>query len=196
MRDRRFHLRNWLAIVAACGVLFAWIQSQRSPGYALIVISHSIVAWALFLGLTFAFARRFGPFVSGSSARVMVSGLLAAALLVSLYLAWGHDRANFLFHTGLDHHFPFPDPAINALERWFDARRPVPRGSLKLHGEYPMVGFVLGMLVIAGVSVSGFLLGILSTRCDRTRSERGTAREVKYRCRSVQREGTISMPPR
>jgi hypothetical protein len=178
MCDRRFNLRTWLAIVAAWGVLFAWTRSQGSPAYALIVVSHSIIAWAVCLGVTFAFARHFGPFVSGSFARAIGSGLFAAALLVSLYLVWGHDRAMFLYHTGLDHHFPFPDPAINALERWFDARRPVSRGSLKLHGEYPMVGFVLGMLVIAGVSVSGFLLGVLSRPSEAAGSECGAAHEV------------------
>ena len=68
----------------------------------------------------------------------------------------------------LDRGFPYPDRAINALERWFDARRPVSPGSLKLHGEYPLVGFVLGMLVLGFCGFTGLLFGVLSNRPDRT----------------------------
>jgi hypothetical protein len=177
MRDRRLHLWNWLAIIAGWGVLLAWIRSQGSPWSALIVVQHSIIGWGLFLGMAFAIARRFGPIVRGSGARAMLWSLLAIAVLVSLYLAWSHHRTTH--ELIFDRSFPYPDPAIWALERWFDARHPVPRGFLKYHGELPRVAFVLGMLIIAGVSVSGFLLGVLSKRCDRTGSEFGAPCEAQ-----------------
>jgi hypothetical protein len=74
----------------------------------------------------------------------------------------------YMYFSGLDHGFPYPDRAINALERWFNARRPVPPGYLKLHGEYPFVGFVLGILVLGFCGLTGLLFGVLSNRPDRT----------------------------
>jgi hypothetical protein len=131
---------------------------------ALIVVSHSIIAWSLGFTTAFAVARVFGSAVRGSMRRAMVSGLLVIILVTTLYLAWGHRRAMYTFVIGLDHGFPYPDPAINALERWFDAGRPVSPGSVKLHGHYDLVGFILGMLVLVGASVSGFLCGALLNR--------------------------------
>jgi hypothetical protein len=160
-----------MAIVATWGILLAWVRSQGSLGYSLIVASHSIVAWGLVLITAFAVARVFGPIVRGPGARAIVSGLFAIALLASLYLVWAHHRAMYEFVYGLDHGFPYPDPAINALLRWFEARHPVPPGTLRLHGEYPRVGFVLGILVLVFMSLSGWLVGVLWNRpvCSRSR---------------------------
>ena len=108
------------------------------------MLSHSTIGRGLCLLTTIAVARTFGPTVHGNVGRATASGLLAILLLGSLYMASAHYRAMYMWWDGLDHGFPFPDPAINALERWFDARRPVSPGNLKLHGEYPLVGFVLG----------------------------------------------------
>src|SRR5262249_47573583 len=141
----------------------AWFRAQGSLGYALVVVSHSIIAWGLALVTALAMARRFGPIIRGTARRAAVSGLLAITLLASLYLAWGHHRAMDEYIHGLDHGFPYPDPAINKLERWFDARHPLPPGGfIKLHGEYPRVGFVLGILVLVFMSASGWLIGVLS----------------------------------
>jgi hypothetical protein len=160
-----------MAIVAAWGILLAWVRSQGSLGHALTVASHSIVAWGLVLITAFAIGQVFGPIVRRPGARAAVSGLLAVTLLASLYLVWAHHQAMYEFVHGLDHGFPYPDPAINALLRWFDARHPVHPGSLKLHGEYPRVGFVLGILALVFMSVNGWLVGVLwnGPVCSRSR---------------------------
>jgi hypothetical protein len=49
-----------------------------------------------------------------------------------------------------------------AFEYRLDARGPVPPGSLNLHGEYPLVGFVLGGLVLGFSGLIRLLLGMLS----------------------------------
>jgi hypothetical protein len=161
MPDRRLTLRSFMAIVAAWGLLLAWVRAQGSFGYALVVASHSIIAWGLSLIASLAMARRFGPVVRGTLVRATVSGLLAFALAALLYLAWAHHRTMYEFVNGLEHQFPYPDPVINRLERWYDARHP---GRFKLHGEYHRVGSVLGILVLVFMSVSGWLIGMLSNR--------------------------------
>jgi hypothetical protein len=153
-----------MAVIAVSALTLAWIRSQPSFGYALIVVSHSIVAWGLCLALAIVVARAFGPAVPARRVRVAVSGLLALALTASLYLAWAHHRAMYLYVHGLDQGFPYPDRAINALERWFDARSPVAPGMFKVHGEYPLVGFVLGVLVLGFSGLTGLLFGVLSNR--------------------------------
>src|SRR4051794_29705341 len=124
MSNRRLTLRTSMALITAWGVLLAWVRSQGSLGYALVVASHSTVAWGLCFFTAFAVAWSYGPIVRSRSARVTVSTLLAIAAMASLYLAWGHERAMYEYIRGLDHGLPYPDPAINALERWFDARYP------------------------------------------------------------------------
>jgi hypothetical protein len=165
MHDRRPTLRLIMVLVAAWGIALAWLRAQGSLGYALVVVSHWIIAWGLSLITALAMARAFGPIIRGTTVRATVSGLFAIALLASLYLAWGHHRAMYEYIHGLDHGFPYPDPVINDLERWFDARHPLPPGGfIKLHAEYPRVGFVLGILVLVFMSASGWLIGLLSNR--------------------------------
>jgi hypothetical protein len=164
MRYRKVTLRTSMAVIAASALTLAWVRSYDSLGYALVVVSHSIVAWGLCLALAIVVARAVGPAVRARRGRVAVSGLLALALTASLYLAWAHHRAMYLYGDGLDQGFLYPDRTINALERWFDARRPVPPGMLKLHGEYPLVGFVLGVLALGFSGLTGLLFGVLSNR--------------------------------
>jgi hypothetical protein len=161
MGNRTFTLRTSMAVIAALCFMLTWVRSQGSLGYALIVVSHSIVAWGFCLAMAIAIARVFGPAVRGRTGRVTVWSLLALITSASIYVAWGHYRTMYLDYFGLDHGFPYPDRAINALERWFDVRRPIAPGSLKLHGEYPLVGFVLGLFVLAFTSLAGLLLGVL-----------------------------------
>jgi hypothetical protein len=163
MRERQFTLRTSMAVIAAVGLLLAWVRSQGSFRYALIVASHSVVAWGLCLVTPIAVARVFGPSARGRRGRVVALSLLAIVLPVSLYLAWGQYRTMHVFESGLelDRGFPYPDRAINGLARWFDARNPVTPGMIKLHGEYPAVGFILGMLALGFTCLTGFLLGVL-----------------------------------
>ena len=165
MRDRRLTFRTLMAIVAACCALFAWIHSQGSWHYALIVATHSFIAWVLVFIASFAIARGISPSIVEPRGRATISRLIAASLLASLYLEWAHQRAMVEYIHGLEHAFPYPDPMINALERWFDARKPVPPGGfIKLHGEYPRVGFVLGLLILVSMGVMGSLVGVLWNR--------------------------------
>ena len=89
--------------------------------------------------------------------------LLAIVLAATLYLIWAHHRT-WYFANGLDHGIPYPDPWIIRLERWFDARHPVTPGSLKMHGEFYRVAFILGLLILIFAGATGFLLGLLWNR--------------------------------
>jgi hypothetical protein len=75
---------------------------------------------------------------------------------------------------GLDQGFPCPDPVLDSLERFYDAGNPLHSGGyVKAHGAYPRphVGFVLGMLVLVFMSLTGLLVGVLTNQpfCSRLR---------------------------
>jgi hypothetical protein len=169
MRHRRLTLRTWMVLVVAWGVLLGWVRFQGSWSYALVAASYSFIAWALSFAAAFALARRLGPTIRGRAGRAVASVLLTVAWAVALDLAWAHLRSRH-FSDGLDRGLVYPDPGIIALERWIDARRPVPPGNLKLHGEFPTVAFALGMMVLILAGVVGWLSGLLSSR----RDEEGT----------------------
>jgi hypothetical protein len=152
-----------MAAIAAFGLLFAWVRWEGSWGYALIVASHSMIAWVLSFLAAFAFARWLGMAVRSSGARILVSTLRALVVVAALYLAWAHIRADDFMHLQ-DRGVPHPDRAIIRLERWFDARRPVTPGSIKLHGEFPIVTFILGASVLVLSGGAGFLSGLLANR--------------------------------
>jgi hypothetical protein len=160
----RFSLRTMMTYIIAWAALLYWLRLQRSLSYALVVASHSLIVWGLCLLMSFALSRRFGPTVRGCGRRVLTL-LLVPALVALLYLTWAHHRVAWGYWSDLTHGFPYPDQVINALERWFDARYPVTTpGSFKVHGEYPRVAFVFGLLVIALLAVTGTLLGLLFPR--------------------------------
>ena len=150
------------------------------PGLA--VISHSRLASAFCLLLAFATARVFGPTIRRGGWLRVVWGLAILSLLAAMYVDWAHYRAMNQDSLRLDGGFPYPDAAINALEQWLDARRPVPPGTLELHGEYPTVGFILGMSVLGFTTLIGMFAGLLSramesaTQCDWRRPEAGEPR--------------------
>jgi hypothetical protein len=165
MDRRRTTLRAWMAVIAAFGLLFAWVRWEGSWGYALVVASHSKIAWVLSFLAAFAFARWLGVAVRSSRVRTLVSVLRAVVLAAALYAAWSHVRANYFIFLQ-DWGFPYPDRAIIRLERWFDARRPVPPGTIKMHGEFPIVTFIFGAMVLVLSGGAGFLSGLLANRPD------------------------------
>jgi hypothetical protein len=166
MAQRRFTPGTLMALIAAFGALFAWVRWQGSWYRALRAASYSGIAWGLSFPAAFAFARRFGSAVRSSGMRTLVEVLRAVFLVAALYLAWAHIRTlNFVF-IDLPHGFPYPDRAIVGLERWFDARRPAPPGSIKLHGEFYTVAFLLGSLVLALSAITGYLSGLIADRPD------------------------------
>ena len=125
MRSSRFILRTLMVGIIACGLLFWWIRCQGSPSYALVVALHSIVTWGLCLFTAFSLARTFGPTVRGRGRGAVAWLLLILVLPALLYLNWAHHPVARGDWSDLIHGFPYPDRAINALERWFDARHPV-----------------------------------------------------------------------
>jgi hypothetical protein len=186
MRDRRFNLRTVMAVIIVWGVLLAWVQAQGSLGYASLMVSHRVeylvIAWGFCFLAAFAFARKFGPSIRGRAGRITVLGLLAMVLGAMVYLAWAYCRAKFLFVSDLDRGAPYPDPWINALERWFDARHPARPGTFKLHREYYIVAWALAMLILIFAAMAGLLSGLL-------REDRPGAAEESRRGRS-DREAT------
>ncbi len=161
MREWQFKLRTLLGTIIAIAVLLAWVRWQGSIDQALAVISRSSQASGICLLLAFLSARVSGPTIRRGGARGVVLGLLISSFLAATYLGWAHYRATYHADLRLDSGFPFPDAAINALERWFDARRPVAPGSLKLHGEFPTVVFILGMCALAFTTLIGIFAGLL-----------------------------------
>ncbi len=163
METRQTTLRTWMAIILAWSLLLAWVRSLGSIDSALIVATNSYIAWALSFIVALACARRFGPIVRGSWGRATGFVLVALIVAVGLYLAWAHRRAFHIVDL-LQEGPPYPDPALNALDLWFEVRHPVPRGFLKLHGEWNRVALVLGTTVLVLAGVSGLLAGALSNQ--------------------------------
>jgi hypothetical protein len=110
MQTRQATLRTWMAIVVACGLLFAWIRSQGSTDYALSVAANSYVAWALCFLVALCCARRFGPIIRQSTIRATLFVLSVSIFATGLYLAWAHRRASYVIY-GLNERFPYPDSA-------------------------------------------------------------------------------------
>ncbi len=152
-----------MTAIIAWGILLAWVRSQGSLGYALQVAASSVIGWGFSFFTAFAVVWKFGPSLRGIGGRRAASVLLAIMSAATLYLIWAHRRT-LDFIMGLDHGVPYPDPWIRRLERWFDARHPVTPGSLKMHGEFYRVAFVLGMLILIFAGATGFLLGLLWNR--------------------------------
>jgi hypothetical protein len=155
-----------MAVIVAWGVLLAWIRSQGSLVQALHVTVHSKIGWGICFFGTIAVSRTFGPVIRGPGGRAAISVLLSIASTACLYVIWAHYRTVYQpFKIGLDHRFPHPDPAIVALLRWFQSRQPpLPPGTHRMHGAFPEVQFVLGILVLVSVCMTGFLLGLLWNR--------------------------------
>ena len=164
MGNHQFALRSSLLVFVALGFFLAWLRSLGSMSYALIVVSHSPLAWLSCLAASFSIARRNGSVIHGRKSRVVLMILFVGIFINVFYLAWGHYRAMNVNVFGLDRGFPHPDFAVNSLERWLNFRRPVPMRTVKLHGVYPLVGLILGVLLLISMSASGLLLGTLLNR--------------------------------
>jgi hypothetical protein len=126
---------------------------------------HSYLGWGLIFLTGFVITRTFGPIVRRATSRMTLSVLLVIISTATLYVAWAHLRARYFIY-GLEHEVPYPDRALNALERWFDAQHPVSPGMFKLHGGWPYVLNVLGPLVTVLAGATGMIAGLLSRRRD------------------------------
>jgi hypothetical protein len=177
MHYRRLTLRTWMALILAWGLVLTWARAQGSICNAVdsatrIVYLAGHVTAALGLGFFVAllFTRPFGLTVHRPGGRATVKVLLVIVLTVVVYLLWALQRWNSFIY-GLDRGFPYPDPWLVALHRWFDIRHPASPGSLKLCGEFYRVLFVLYKAILAGLGVTGLLLGLLLNQRDRPRRE-------------------------
>jgi hypothetical protein len=55
-----------------------------------------------------------------------------------LYFGWSYHRVStkvMITDRSWPRQFPYPDRWLLALNNWYDARYPAPRGTIKLHGE-------------------------------------------------------------
>jgi hypothetical protein len=148
--------------IAGLALLLVWVRWQGSLRYALVVAANSMMVWAFWLPWPVAAGCLFGPNVRSRSGLSLSNLLLGCFLAITIYLGWAHWRNRFYIDFWkYDHGFPYPDRLLITVERWFHARRPVAQGTLKLHGEFPIVSFYLGLIVFAMIGVTGFLVGIL-----------------------------------
>ena len=88
--------------------------------------------------------------------------LLIVGLAAGTYATWSWHRISdevLVEDRGWPRALPYPDYWLLALNDWFDARYPAPRGAVKLDGEVARVrATVLAALSIsAGVAVCGGL---------------------------------------
>ena len=165
MRSRQATLRTWMVTIAAFGLILGWVRSNRSVGYALVVVRNSFLAWGLCFLTAYTCGRRFGPTLLRARARTSISACIVVLIAAGVYLAWSHRRAIY-FADGLEQQFPYPDQALVALDLWFESRYPTRPGSLKSHGEWPRVAFLLGITVLLLAVLSGLLVGVLSNRAE------------------------------
>jgi hypothetical protein len=119
----------------------------------------SMAGWMIGLPTTFALVRLYGPTVRTRGGMVIVRASFILALPVSLLSMWCRYRATY----GLvDLSFGLADRALIALERWYDARHPLKTpGTIKMHGEWPRVAFLMNSLANVFLAVTGFLLGLM-----------------------------------
>ena len=72
-----------------------------------------------------------------------VTGMLAVIIgaAVFAYFAWAAHRIGFeaVMEKGWPRTFPYPDTWLLALNDYYDAKYPVPRNVIKMHGELPRV---------------------------------------------------------
>ena len=167
MSPVRLRLKTLMAIVLASALLFAWVHERGSVVQALLQVVHSPWIWLMaFIGSLFL-ARATGWTIRGRLLRIWSSSVFTYFILITFYGYWAFHRS-FYHSFWLSETFPYPDPAINALERWFDARHPLRTpGSIKSHGEFPRVWLALASAILILATLDGLLLGFLSNRVRR-----------------------------
>ena len=89
--------------------------------------------------------------------------LIFFGLLGTIYSAWSWNRVServIVEDRRWPRSWPYPDEWISALEPWFDARNPVvAKDSIKLHGEFGRVRFLIaaGLATCLQVTVAALL---------------------------------------
>ncbi len=157
MNGARITVRAWLMVVAACGLASACVR-WFAP-----LLLYTVGGWALSLVAGFGLSRTLDWKV-GCNGRRTLTAVCVLWVVPTSYSAWAFQRASSFASAFQGAAFPYPDRAINTFERWLDARRPPPPDCLKLHGEYPLLCFLLGLSVTASMAMLGFGLGPLFNR--------------------------------
>jgi hypothetical protein len=174
----RFTLRALMGMILACAMILGWLRWRfRDLNDMWLNALYSWKGWLIVLPTSFALARSFGPTVRSRRGTAIICACFILVLAVSLYLVWCRFRATY----GLEDHwfprdYPFPDWALIALERWYDARRPLKTpGTFKLSGEWPRVAILMNSLANVFLAVTGFLLGLMMKPSARTSEGRSRA---------------------
>lgn len=81
--------------------------------------------------------------------------LTVLGIIGLIYFGWAQYRMGpaGMLDKNWPRPFPYPDPWLNALNDWYDARYPVPPGYIKIHGEIFRVRMTLWwiLFVCAGI---------------------------------------------
>jgi hypothetical protein len=168
-RRPRFTLRALMGMILACAMVLGWFRWQRmSLDYLWQIALYSMAGWMIGLPATFALVRLYGPTVRTRGGMVIVRASFILALAVALLSMWCRYCATY----GLVdlRNYPFPDRALIALERWYDARHPLKTpGNFKMHGEWTRVAILMNTLANVSLAATGFLLGLLLKPSARSR---------------------------
>ena len=159
----RWRLRTLMAAVCAVAIM---LGSVRAFAHARTRVE--LVSVPLLAGLAWSVAgAQLGPRLGVVPRRRIGLRVLLALTLLGimglLYSYWTLARTEDVdFLMGRSRHgWPWPDQGISDLNRWFDARYPAPRGSIKLHSEIPRVQMILHCLNIALASATSLCLGLI-----------------------------------
>ena len=91
-------------------------------------------------------------------------------LLLAIYCGWAYQRAStsvMSSDSAWPRRLPYPDGLMRSSERFIDSLRPSPPNMLKLRGEFPMVRFVVALLVLALLTAAGIIgFPLISRKAD------------------------------
>jgi hypothetical protein len=160
----RLTLRALMGMILGCATFFGWLRWRFwDVGEMWRFALNSWTGWIVGPPIVFALALSFGPTVRSRRGTAIVRASFIIILAVSLYLIWCRFRATYgLEDLWFGRNYPFPDRALIALERWYDARHPLKTpGSIKIHREWPRVAILMNSLANVFLAVTGFLLGLM-----------------------------------
>src|ERR1044072_3851509 len=69
--------------------------------------------------------------------QIVLSSLVLITLVGTLYCGWGYERSKS--PTSWSRHFPYPDPLLAAVARYYNRTSPFPPGVLAVEGQTPRV---------------------------------------------------------
>jgi hypothetical protein len=166
-RPFQFSLRSLLLFSLA----FALMMQYWRPLLELLDTHYGAAVWIIppsALTIGFLAGRLLSCLVARGPVRNVVIAVswifLILASTAICYIAWCRYRwLNYPFlwyHTRRPR--PFPDLLLIDYHNWLDVRRPVPPGTIKIHGEFYTVLLTLDVFSLAFFGLVGMLLGIVA----------------------------------